>query len=210
MNNLQDAPNCLCRSWLLCTKPCRTTTCTWKALSSNPTWSLADTAAPPSTAQRRLLWRPSPPCAAQFPQRSQVSRGGGGFHTDRFEVYRDRMRMKHFFSLPCRSGFPLRWSEWGRGLHPPERHQQLPSGQTLGPNVLLRSSPAGVCAQSLERTQRERESRHRAVHQESGGTTRLSVTVRRLILYSPTNQCFMSSLSTGQQSGMSGEIPKRW
>ena len=84
---------------------------------------------------------------------------------------------KMFLSLPCRSGFPLRWSEWRGGLHSPERHQQLPSGQTLGANVLLRSSPAGVCTQSLARTQRKRESRHRAVHQESGGTACPPVTV---------------------------------
>lgn len=62
-----------CRYWLQCTRPCQTTMCTWKALSWNPTWSPLDTAAPPSTAQRRLLWQLSPPCAALSPQLSQVT-----------------------------------------------------------------------------------------------------------------------------------------
>lgn len=76
--NRPDVPNSLCRSWLQCTKPCRTTTCTWKARFSNPTWSLLDTAAPQSIVQRKLLWQPSLPCAALFPQRSPVRGGGGG------------------------------------------------------------------------------------------------------------------------------------
>lgn len=65
-NNIQFKPFVCCRSWLQCTRPCQTTMSIWKALCSNPTWSLLDTAAPPSTAQRRWQWRPSPPCAAPF------------------------------------------------------------------------------------------------------------------------------------------------
>lgn len=54
--------------------------------------------------------------------------------------------------VACRDSFPLRRSERRGGIDPPQRHQQLPSGHTLGPDVLLWPSPAGVRPQSLERT----------------------------------------------------------
>lgn len=52
------------RSWLRFTRPCLTTTSTWRVLCSSPTWSLPDTPAPTNTATRRSLWPPLPPCAA--------------------------------------------------------------------------------------------------------------------------------------------------
>lgn len=132
------------RSWLQCTKPCQTTVCTWKALSSNPTWSLLDTAVPPSTAQKRLLWLLSLPCAALFPLQCQVNQN----LEPGFCICGRRIK----FSDPCRSGFSFGWSEWGGGLCPPQCHQQLPSGQTLDPDLLIWSSPAGVRTEGLERS----------------------------------------------------------
>lgn len=76
-----------------------------------------------------------------------------------------------YFVRACRDSLPLRGAERRGGFGPPQRHQQLPSGHTLGPDVLLRPSPAGVCPQSLERTQGEREGCCRAVRQEGRGTS---------------------------------------
>lgn len=116
-----------------------------------------------------------------------------GFHINVSKFCRKKVKV-FFFFVPCRSRFPFRWSEWRGGLYPPQRHQQLPSGQTLDLNVLLRPSFAGVCTQSLERTQRERENCHRAVHQESRGVSVSLYLQKNLkrngrILYCAANQC---------------------
>ena len=60
------------RCWRPSTRLCRTTTSTWRAPCSSPTWSPPDTPAPGSTAPRRLPWRPSPPCAAPCPPQCRV------------------------------------------------------------------------------------------------------------------------------------------
>lgn len=46
--------------------------CTWRAHCWSPTWSHLDTLVAPSSAARKSPWRPSLPCAAPFPQLSQV------------------------------------------------------------------------------------------------------------------------------------------
>lgn len=58
------ASTLLRRSWLPSTRPCLTTTSTWRAPCSNPTWWPQDTPALTSTATRRLQWQLLLPCAA--------------------------------------------------------------------------------------------------------------------------------------------------
>ncbi|CAG08958.1 unnamed protein product [Tetraodon nigroviridis] len=55
-------------------------------------------------------------------------------------------------SVARRDSFSLRRPERRGGFCPPERHQQLPPGHALGPDLLLWPGPAGVGTQSLEGT----------------------------------------------------------
>lgn len=110
------------------------------------------------------------------------------------------------FPVLRRNRFPLWWSEWRGGVSPLERHQQLPSGQTLDPDFLLWPSPAGVGAESLEGPQGEWEKCNGAVCQKSRGMLSQLQEVNDLILF--TTSVTTSCLFAGQQSGVSGEVPQ--
>lgn len=139
------------RSWLRFTRPCLTTTSTWRVPCSSPTWSLPDTPAPTNTATRRLPWPPLPPCAAPCLLQSLVRWLHAVMQTLQTQscVYPVLCPIKCWdeaimFS-PHRHYFPVWRSEWGGGLHQPERHEPVPSAQALGLDLLLWPCPAGFC-----------------------------------------------------------------
>lgn len=172
------ASTLLRRSWRLSTRPCPTTTSTWRALCSSPTWLLPDTPAHTSTATRRLPWQLLRPCAVLCPlqclvsSRPQVLSCWWCMQTEQPEWHSQVSRDVHsstqvFFMY--RHYLPVWWPEWGGSLCQPECHEPVPTAQALGPDLFIRSCFAGLCPQSLGRQEGEWKGMPRGVCQESSG-----------------------------------------
>lgn len=186
--------------------------CTWRALCSNPTWSPPDTAAPLNTLRRRLPWRPSPPCAALFPRRSQVTQGavasGEDFYRDLFGVLRQQSESKTR-AFCSRTG--VAFLSGGQSEEEASVHlNAINNCPLVKPWVLTFSFGRALQASALRAWRGHKENEKAATEQFIKRAEVPPPLVARcsspvLCLFA----CLMTSLFTGEQSGLSREVQRR-